>query len=81
LDGRRRAVERAQGNRMHSIGKGVRDASRSVLSEDAGLDSKEQLLVVLGKSAVLRDRGRDRQVVSVAKRSSTSGICSTANSK
>jgi hypothetical protein len=66
---------------MHSIGKGVRDISRLVLSKDAGLDSKEQLLAVLGKLGVLRDRGRDRQAVLVAKRSSTSSICSTADSK
>jgi hypothetical protein len=66
---------------MHSIGKGVRDASRSVLSKDAGLDSKKQLLAVLGRSAVLRNRGRDRQVVLVAEHSSTSSICRIADSK
>jgi hypothetical protein len=66
---------------MHSIGKGVRDASRLVLSKDVGLDSKKQLLAVLGKLAVLRNRGRDRQVVLVAKYSSTSSIYSTADLK
>jgi hypothetical protein len=66
---------------MHSIGKGVRNTSRLVLSKDIELDSKEQLLIVLGKLGVLRNRGRDRQAVLVAKYSSTSSICSTANSK
>jgi hypothetical protein len=66
---------------MHSIGKGVRDASRSVLSKDAGLDSKEQLLAVLGKLAVMRNRGRNRQAVLVAEYSSTSSIYSTADLK
>ena len=66
---------------MHSIGEGVRDASGLVLSKDAGLDSEEQLLAVLGKLAVLRDRGRDGQAVLVAERSGTGGICSTADSK
>ena len=80
-DGRRGAVERAQGNGMHSMGEGVRDASGSVPSEDAGPDGEEQLSTVLGESAVLRDGGRDGQAVSVAERSGTAGICSTADSK
>jgi hypothetical protein len=64
---------------MHSIGKGVRDTSRLVLSKDIGLDSKEQLLAVLSKLVVLRDRGRDRQAVLVAERSSTASICCVTN--
>jgi hypothetical protein len=64
---------------VHSIGKRNRDVGRLVLSKDAGLDSKEQLLTVLGKLKVLRNRGGDRQAVLVAKYSSAASICSTTN--
>ena len=40
---------------MHSIGLGNRDAGGLVLSKDIELDSKEQLLIVLGKLEVLRN--------------------------
>jgi hypothetical protein len=63
---------------VQGIGKENRDTGRCVLYKDAGLDSKEQLLIVLGKSEVLHNRGRDRQAVLVAKRSSTTSVCSTA---
>lgn len=80
-DGGRGSVERAQGNAVHSIGEGIRDASGSVPSEDAGPDGEEQLSKVPGKLAVLRNGGRDGQAVSVAERSGAAGICSTADSK
>ena len=61
---------------MYSVGKGNRDASRLVPGKDTGSNGKEQLLTVLGKSAVLRDWRRDGKAVSVAERSGSAGICS-----
>ena len=42
------AVEEALGARVQGIGEGVWGGCRQVLEEDCGLDSKEQLLAVLG---------------------------------
>jgi hypothetical protein len=72
-------VEKTQGDAVHSIGKGNRDASRSVPGEDTGSDGEEQLPTVLGKLEVLRDRRRDRQAVSVAERGGAAGIRSAVD--
>ncbi|KAJ8115108.1 hypothetical protein OPT61_g3159 [Boeremia exigua] len=74
-----RAVERTQGDAVHSVGLRNRDAGRSVPSEDTGSDGKGQLSTVLGESEVLCDWGRDGQAVSVAERGSTASIRSATD--